>query len=118
MALSDHVVSLELAKKWKDSGGGQDTEFEWSYISGKWSILPSIECEHGESCIAAPLASEMMEWLPKYVGSYYLIVTKSALCGPYLVTYEDANRDHLEIFTGNNLPNALMQMLLERREEK
>jgi hypothetical protein len=114
MALSDHVVSLELAKKWKDSGGGQDTEFEWSYISGKWSILPSIECEHGESCIAAPLASEMMEWFRGRESEYWIQIDTCIERVDLFDKYGYLKKS----ISYESLPNALMQMLLERREEK
>jgi hypothetical protein len=72
MPLSNHVPSLELCKKLKAAGYPQDTEFSWYETIDRddsprlnWTdekrILPP--CLPWEEKIAAPLVSEMGEWL-------------------------------------------------------
>lgn len=76
--IEDHVVSLDLARKLKEMGYPQNSSFWWSkdnhdhvgwdvyYIyeslgSQEWFTLNKTQD------IAAPLASELGEWLPKFI---------------------------------------------------
>jgi hypothetical protein len=116
MSLENHVPSLELCKKWKEGGGRQDTEFYWDLaLLHKGPIQCYFKVEANRAYfVAAPLASEMMEWMKDDRPSVFWCDDGD---GWGVETYP--KRGPLPPWVDNlSLPNALMQMLLERREEK
>jgi hypothetical protein len=71
--LTDHVVSLEIAKELKEAGYPQNTLFSWfngNYTSKReldnWTVASSLQTHGGlKKHYTAPLASEIVELLPK-----------------------------------------------------
>jgi hypothetical protein len=131
--LENHVPSLELCKKWKELGGRQDTNFYWRLGWNEcWHITHKSDHEDcypecGKDWVAAPLASEMMEWLPASIKTTE-ITPRNAWIGvnkefdnKYLVSYQAKSRMAKYIereVLDNSLPNALMQMCIARKEEE
>lgn len=77
MPLQNHVVSLRLAKEMKELGFPQDTLFIYYNVSAvsaeessKFNLVPQetdLELEPIDEIVAAPLASELGEWLPTWI---------------------------------------------------
>lgn len=131
--LDKHVPSLELCRKWKELGGRQDTVFSWvSTNEGKnWNVFVHHEEDSRVhiKAFAAPLASEMMEWLPKYIEVKKLVSLKSVpvwltvhkqFDDRYLVSYKKKGVSrYIECeVEDSSLPNALTQMCISRKEEE
>lgn len=43
MEIKDHVVSLDAAKRLKEIGVSQLSEFSWMYVDGEWDIYYHID---------------------------------------------------------------------------
>lgn len=119
--LTSHLVSLDLALALRDAGYPQsDSLFIWTRAwtrkggtlrkDGKWYI--AYNQYHGEGNLAAPLASEILEVLPRQVHGKYLNITKAEDDG-YYVTYGDGDYggEHKPI-----LANALGKLFLHLRK--
>lgn len=67
--LNEHVVSLELAKKLKEAGYPQESLFYWWDIKRDrlCSELPTGDYDKN-NYISAPIASELLEELPRFIG--------------------------------------------------
>lgn len=107
--LEKHVPSLELCKKWKELGGRQDTCLVWISIPEcfpEWEV----DTRRRDRELAAPLASEMMEWLK---GKFDDLNFYSPEWSIWFLEGEEPTR-----FTDKSLPNALMKMCIARKEEE
>ena len=111
--LENHVPSLELCKKWKELGGGQDTELFFGLTHDEdnpaWEIYTKRQKEKlipriVDEWVATPLASEMMEW----IGDMNLIKKNNV----YDLTQPTSK--HF-VISFDSLPNALMQMCISRK---
>lgn len=109
MSLEQHVPSRELCEEWKRRGGRQDTLMCWHKYSNnlEWQVVNVPVRFRANGDIAAPLVSEMMEWLKAVIDvsstieEYEVVLFASAI----------VKRD-------KSLPNALMQMCISRKEEE
>jgi hypothetical protein len=115
MKLEDHVPSLELCKKWKEIGGRQDTIHSWEFWEAKawgtekdaWTVQTTASILQADDCmVAAPLASELMEWMKEKLRS-----VKHTISYGWLVQLQDAPSNNDE-----SLPNALMQIAIWEKE--
>jgi hypothetical protein len=127
-----HCVSLELAKQLKEVGWGKETEFWWnahdridkeSNISYQDNFILENFNKWGNICggyesIAAPLATEILEELPKNItiqntrGDYWKLIYQSPLqVKEGLVHYE--TKVFEDIFC-----NALAKLYIYLKKEK
>lgn len=118
MSLEDHICSLELAKKWKEIGGRQDTEFYWN-PSGR--VVSKFEAygEHFQildGFIAAPLASEIWSWLPEERSTTASQPILKLTLEKRYIGYIGGKGDGYMI-PYDNLPNALMMMAIGLKEK-
>lgn len=130
--MTNHVVSLDLAKQLKEAGYPQGTEFYWHRRGKDVSENPAYKSrvidqrtlntmsDQG-SYVAAPLATELLEQLPPRIEGEDLEVYKG-IGGPdyhYYVQY--AARRHnegvLQCLGAESLPDALAQMWLWLKKE-
>lgn len=104
MILEQHVPSRELCEEWKRRGGRQDTTLFWfEKESGDWVVWLDAYDKIPGGKIAAPLCSEMMEWEQEFDIRKRNFVY-------------DIQTTHWLKIELDNLPNALMEMMLERME--
>lgn len=113
MILEDCVPNRSLCEKWKSIGGRQDTVLAYRLgWDDKWHLTQKChheECypECGQDWVAAPLVSELMEWMKAIldisstIEEWEIVLFASAI----------VKRD-------KSLPNALMQMAIELEEKK
>ena len=72
--MKNHVVSLELAKQLKKAGYPQESEFSWT-CRPNWEIVHERDMMNPQFTIAtppvaAPLATELLEQLPRSIEIY------------------------------------------------
>lgn len=122
--MNKHVVSLELAKRLKEAGYPQESEFVWIFRESmyadrhyevnrknEWQLIPRIK-EPTDTCgeqVAAPLATELLEQLPITTKITVKLSINSGSRG-YIVQY-----DKFEIGK-YSLPDALAEMYLYLNE--
>lgn len=138
--MNNHVPKLETCKKLKELGYPQDNrEYDWDF-NDKWLVW-STSSEYkpcSDERVAAPLATELLEWLPNeltftnnnpqsmYRGIQYgferLYIEKTKL---YTVTYcnytcteGELDKEEYHPTVANTLPEALAQMLIYLVENK
>ena len=114
MSLENEVPSLELCKRWKEIGGRQDTCFSWEFfdkekfscLNDVWVLQSTASILQEDECrVAAPLASELMEWMKA------ILDISSTVEEWEIVMFQTC---HLE--RSKSLPNALMQMAIWEKE--
>ncbi len=108
-----HVVSLEIAKQLKDAGWQKETEFWWDLFTPP--ELTQSKSSNKEYQISAPLATEILEELPREVSIKQYPENDSVR---YQVGH---NADKMTLQTyryNNNLCDALAEMWLYLRKEK
>lgn len=118
------TVSLEMAKKLKEAGFGQDTEYKWLDYAGKGPHLnPFTKIGHTDNfeklyevICAAPTTDELLAELPETIHGapvYQLAIepiNKIFWCG-----YQNHRSDGVEYkreAVANTLPEALAKMWL------
>lgn len=115
--ITSHVVSLELSKKLKEIGVPQVSEFYWAKVAvnsyeldrglGRWGFDP-----YSDENVAAHLATELLEILPKKIHGFYGLVIDSKN-DSYDVWYGGEDYDAIVGVSGKSLPDALAFMVLE-----
>ena len=119
--MNNYVTSLELSKQLKEAGYKQEGEFWWAETS-KGNLLCSrettdiISTDDLESTYDAPLASELMERLPKELQikkfeDFYQITF------PAIEMNRIAPNDEDALIQDENLCNALAKMWLYLKKE-
>lgn len=105
MEIEKEVPSIGLCRRWKALGGRQNTLFSWFNCDiDEWIIVRTDEY-FGHDMISAPLASEMMEWEQEFDIRKRNFVY-------------DIQTTHWFKIEFDNVPNALMQMCIARKEEE
>lgn len=129
MSLEHEVPPRELCQRWKEIGGRQDTNLFWVRLVGKTNFelmqlspdgnmvgivrknfLNCYELSGLGEIVSAPLASEMLEWLPdgyswERWNKQHLIKKPLGSIAPLLKVDQ-------------SLPNALLQMCIWRKERE
>jgi len=113
MNIEDQVVSLELAKKLKETGVEQKSLWKWFHNKyfGTTSLKRHDEIplplKKDEDIYSAFTVAEMMEKLPpKIQNRYMLVITKNPILG-YHVAYQG-----LVAFAREGFADALAEMLI------
>lgn len=93
--IEKYVVSLELARKLKDAGFPQETEFYWIETTQGWRVIRNppefIKEKMVPDIIAAPLASEIGERLPWVItvdNFQWVLVLMKRADGTWGILYE------------------------------
>lgn len=112
--ITDHVVSLELAKKLKKLGMPQDTLFYWEEVNeNDWQIVDHVFIvgDNNDMAIAAPLASELGERLPAWIETFKAGNLAGEKRGWYACVYNKDMDDGKE-FSDPREANTRAQMLI------
>jgi hypothetical protein len=119
--INDHVCDLEHSKRLRDKGFPQDTEFYW--VGGEWGPFKYglTRDTRGYVIVAsAPLATEILEILPKEVFvnkvPYKIIIGRGENVRErwWFAQYQDMYPDRfIHRSTGWPLPNALAELWME-----
>ena len=123
-----HCVSLELAKELKEAGWKKETEFYHDWKNDRIiSKIKDIDIGWYKDCYSAPLATEILEELPKFIDEdeEYNLHIEKVVNNDFIIRYEDGNamtysgRNGEEDYysCGKSLSDALAKMWLYLKKE-
>lgn len=120
--IENHVVNIELSKRLKELGFNKPSLFAWLYDRKNdeyesW-YLPGDDGGLSEKECKAYVATELLEWLPKFIEDEsedcYLSISNDSK--QYWVGYWCGERqsDHIDIeqMNDDSLSNALAKMMI------
>lgn len=128
MKLEQICVSLELAKKLKESGYPQESLFSWvqSPVTGDKIMLSSTLSDECPNCYfhaVAPTVAELGEVLPDKIRfdnrCYFFLTTWKRKAGEFAVKYkpDDKERCYLPAKIAKTEANARAKMWLYLKKE-
>ena len=112
-----YVVSLELAKKMKELGFKQESEYHWHLDENKWGLWCIAEPEKEENYYSAYGVGELGEMLPNYYATRKC--TSTMLEDMYQVWDSEIIKPIEEGYakTANTEANARAKMLVWLKEQ-
>ena len=124
--LEKHVPSLEMCKRLKELGFPQNSNLcYWmqNLTDGMWDLVEGPQRFSNSITLAAPIATELLEWLPAYNSLRALTITKKDNKSfksdrGFEIAYQNSNSIQRPIMKDDNLSEALAKLLIYLVENK